>query len=85
MKENSDAIESYLREPEIWDEESFVTDIKEEWGENGQFFGVSALGGMTDSAMEIQTKGDGEIKPIRVLDPLVWILIKLGDFGIKCK
>ena len=85
LKEVSDTIESYLKDPDSWDEEAFATSIKQEWGDNGQFFGVSALGGMCDSAMEIQTKGDGEVKPIRVLDPLVWILIKLGDFGIKCK
>lgn len=85
MKVCSDAIKSYLMEPDVWDEAAFATNIEQDWGDNGQFFGVSALGGMTDSALEIQTKGDGEVKPIRVLDPLVWILIKLGDFGIKCK
>lgn len=85
MKECSDAIKSYLMDSDVWDEAAFATNIIQDWGENGLFFGVSALGGMTDSALEIQTKGDGEIKPIRVLDPLVWILIKLGDFGIKCK
>lgn len=27
--------------------------------------------------------GYEEVKPVKVLDPLVWILVKLGGFGIK--
>jgi hypothetical protein len=85
MKECNDTIESYLSDPDIWDEDGFLSNIKNSWGaDNIQFFGVSALGGMTDYSYSIQTKGD-KIKPIRVLDPLVWILIKLGGFGIKFK
>ena len=84
MKDCNDAIESYLRDENVWNEEGFLSNIKYNWGDNSQFFGVSALGGMTDYSYSIQTKGEN-VKPIRVLDPLVWILIKLGDFGIKCK
>lgn len=89
LKDCSSIIADALRDPEIWDEESFVTNIEKEWGDNGMFFGVSALGGMTDGVGNIQTKKneDGEevVKPIRVLDPLIWILWKLGGFGINIK
>lgn len=85
MKECNDTIESYLSATDIWNEDGFLGEIENNWGaEYRQFFGVSALGGMTDYSYSIQTKGD-EVKPIRVLDPLVWILIKLGGFGIKSK
>ena len=84
LKNNSDMIFSYLVDQDIWDEESLALNIRQLWGDNGMFFGVSALGGMCDSTLSIQTKSE-EVKPIRVLDPLVWILIKLGDFGIMCK
>lgn len=47
---------------------------------NYKFFGVSALGGMPDENMELD-----EVKPYRVVDPLVWILYKLGQFKIPVK
>ena len=34
---------------------------------------------MTDETLSIQTE---EVVPLRVMDPLVWILNKLGGFGI---
>lgn len=86
LKDCSDAISTCLHDADIWDEDSFATEIENAWKDNGMFFGVSALGGMTDDMLSIQTKEeDDPIKPVRVLDPLVWILIKLGDFGIQCK
>lgn len=88
LKDCSNTIAEALRDNEIWDEEAFVTNIEKEWGDNGLFFGVSALGGMIDK-VNIQTKKneDGEevVTPIKVLDPLVWILWKLGGFGINVK
>lgn len=84
LKACSDSISSFLHDADIWDEDAFADDIEKEWGQNGQFFGVSALGGMCDDMMSIQTKSE-EVQPMKVLDPLIWILIKLGDFGIKCK
>lgn len=84
FNECSDAISSYLHASDIWDEDSFAADIEGEWKDNGCFFGVSALGGMVDETGSIQKKGE-VVSPIKVLDPLVWILIKLGGFGIKTK
>ncbi|MDE6097853.1 MAG: hypothetical protein K2G24_03100 [Muribaculaceae bacterium] len=45
-----------------------------------KFFGVSSLGGMPDDNMTLD-----EVKPYRVVDPLVWILYKLGQFKIPVK
>lgn len=47
---------------------------------NYKFFGVSSLGGMPDDNMSLD-----EVKPYRVVDPLVWILYKLGQFKIPVK
>lgn len=47
---------------------------------NYKFFGVSAFGSMPDD-----TDSLGEVKPYRVMDPLVWILHKLGQFKIPGK
>lgn len=79
---NSNTISSYLKSEEIWDEDSLQNDIETIWGKNSHFFGVSALGAMTDATKEIQAE---KVQPIRVLDPLTWILIKLGGFGIPTK
>ena len=85
MKECNDAIVAALNDEEIWDQSAVVSDV-DNWNKdgrsNGMFFGVSALGGMEDGTT-IKTDEKGEVRPIRVLDPLVWILIKLGGFGIK--
>ncbi len=44
---------------------------------NYRFFGVSALGSMpVDSSVE------GKVTPYRVMDPLIWMLYKLGKFNI---
>ena len=44
---------------------------------NYRFFGVSALGSMpVDSSVE------GTVTPYRVMDPLIWMLYKLGKFNI---
>ena len=75
----SKTIYGYLCDEAIWNEKSFASAIEHEWGNNGHFFGVSALGAMTDEQLRIKSE---EVKPKRVLDPLVWILIKLGGFGI---
>lgn len=48
---------------------------------NYKFFGVSALGEMPDETMRLSDN----IKPYRVMDPLMWVLYKLGEFKIKFK
>lgn len=75
----SKSIADYLHADDVWDEDALATDIENKWGSNGHFFGVSALGSMTDDTLTIQTD---EVVPVRVMDPLVWILHKLGGFGI---
>lgn len=44
---------------------------------NYKLFGVSALGCMPDEALQLK-----EVKPYRVMDPLMWVLKKLGQFDI---
>ncbi len=88
MKNCSMAIKEALRGP--WNEEveeGLANDIETLWKDNGMFFGVSALGGMKDS-LSIRTEDASdhkEVKPVKVLDPLIWILVKLGGFGIETK
>lgn len=47
---------------------------------NYKFFGVSALGGMPDDNLLLS-----KVEPYRVMDPLVWVLKKLGQFDIPSK
>lgn len=44
-----------------------------------KFFGVSATGSMSENGML------GSVQPFRVMDPLVWVLLKLGKFDIPTK
>ncbi|MCQ2224480.1 MAG: hypothetical protein MJZ14_01985 [Paludibacteraceae bacterium] len=76
-------ISAYLSDENVWDESALADDIKHIWGDNARYFGVSSLGAMCDVAKQIQVKnGSDQVTPIRVLDPLAWILIKLGGFDI---
>lgn len=79
VDDSSRAISDFLHNEDVWDEDALASDIEKKWGDNGHFFGVSALGSMTDETLSIQTE---EVVPLRVMDPLVWILNKLGGFGI---
>ena len=59
---------------ERWDLAGLVSDIFTTF-DNAHFFGVSSLGG------NLQTLA--EVRPYRVLDPLVWILSQLPGFEIQ--
>lgn len=63
-------------------EESDNNDSKKKWDPNDpennyKFFGVSAFGCMPDESNRME-----EVKPYRVMDPLIWVLYKLGQFKI---
>lgn len=77
------AIKDALNGP--WHSEvAIAQEVEEKWNNNGMFFGISALGGMKDS-LNIRTvtvDNVEEVVPVKVLDPLVWILVKLGGFDI---
>ena len=75
----SRSIADYLHADDVWDEDALASDIWNKWKDNGHFFGVSSFGTMTDDTNTIQAE---EVVPRRVMDPLVWILHKLGGFGI---
>lgn len=47
---------------------------------NYKLFGVSAFGCMPDDSNHME-----EVKPYRVMDPLIWVLYKLGQFKIPTK
>ena len=65
-----------------WDEGQLGYDVVNQWGDNARFFGVSALGAMTNENLQIDIPEKQEVKPFRVMDPLIWVLHKLGGFGI---
>ncbi len=44
-----------------------------------KFFGVSATGSMSENGMLTS------VRPFRVMDPLVWVLLKLGKFDIPTR
>lgn len=82
LKEIDDAsnmIKSYMEEH--WDEGALGYDVTHIWGDNARFFGVSALGNMVKE-MKIDISDNDRVKPFRVMDPLIWVLHKIGGFGI---
>jgi len=66
---------------EIWGEKQFVDNINAPGHFNGKakFFGISALGDMPSAQNTVKN-----IKPFRVIDPLIWILYRL-DFPLPIK
>lgn len=75
----SKTISECLKSEDVWDEYTLANTIENKLHDNARFFGVSALGPMSD---EVSIESD-VVNPIRVVDPLLWILYKLGDFGIQ--
>lgn len=61
-----------------WGEEGFIADVERSFSKTG-YFGVSALGSTPIGGML-----KGEVRPHRVMDPLLWILDKL-DFALPKK
>lgn len=61
----SDGIRSALAS---WNEHNFINSMENHY-KNVKYFGISALGGMPDHTGSINN-----LRPYRVLDPLVWIL-----------
>ena len=51
-----------------WNEHNFINSMENHY-KNVKYFGISALGGMPDHTGNINN-----LRPYRVLDPLVWIL-----------
>jgi len=80
IDEASEMIKSYMESH--WDEGQLGYDVLNKWGDNARFFGVSALGAMTNANMQIDIKNTDDVKPFRVMDPLIWVLHKIGGFGI---
>lgn len=56
-----------------WGETGFLTNINAYYS-NASYFGISALGDNPD----IRTGKINNLRPYRVLDPVVWVLTKLG-------
>lgn len=80
IDEASDMIKSYM--DQHWEEGQLSYDVVNKWGDNARFFGVSALGAMVNENLQIDIPQNDDVKPYRVMDPLIWILHKLGGFGI---
>ncbi|MCB0567600.1 MAG: hypothetical protein KDD01_24800 [Phaeodactylibacter sp.] len=68
LMEVNDDMRSLLSQ---WEEESFIADVEKRFS-NTAYFGISALG-----ATPVNGRIE-EVQPLRVLDPLVWILDKIG-------
>lgn len=83
----SEAIEGYLN---LWGQ-SFFNEWVQNWAADKKnpnsgdtknmykFFGVSSTGSMSEAGQLTS------VKPFRVMDPLVWVLLKLGKFNIPTK
>ncbi len=69
-----EALKKYLISPKIFNSESVFAKLENLWGDNCRLFGVSSTGGPLNDIKEIA--------PFRVMDPLIWILHKLGGFEI---
>lgn len=65
---------------ERWDDNGYPDKVDKWWGDNARFFGMSALGAMPNEAGEIP---EGGIKPWRVMDPLLWIMYRIGGFAFE--
>jgi len=84
---SSQTIEEYLKQ---WGA-GFFSNWVHKWAANRKkpdpadtnnmykFFGVSATGSMSENGL-LHT-----VRPFRVMDPLVWVLLKLGKFDIPTK
>lgn len=72
----SDGLESALK---MWGESNFINNVKPNY-KNYKLFGISALGKSPDQNNQIT-----DIRPYRVLDPLVWILDQFGYPLLKQK
>ena len=68
-----------LSDRNIWNQPKYPRFVDEYWGDSGRFFGMSAIGSMPDGA----TIEEGGIRPYRVMDPLLWIMSKLGGFAFE--
>lgn len=80
VKTSSEAIKSYMREH--WDKKTVDYEIEKEWKDKASYFGVSSFGVGINENLMIDVPDGGKIEPFRVMDPLIWILHKLGGFGI---
>ena len=69
-----------LSDRNIWNLRKYPKFVDDTWGDNGRFFGVSAIGAMPENDVFIPKGG---IKPYRVMDPLLWIMSRLGGFAFK--
>lgn len=56
---------------ENWEQHNFTQNISNHF-KNAKYFGISALGDMPD----LSTQSIKNLRPYRVLDPLVWILLQ---------
>lgn len=84
VDEASDMIKSYMENQ--WDTGQLGYNVVKKWGDNARFFGMSALGAMTNpNTLKIDIPEKEDVKPFRVMDPLIWLLHKIGGFGIPVK
>ena len=79
IKKADDVIRGALKSPKIWNMKKYPEFVEQSWGENARFFGMSAIGAMPKDG----SIPEGGIRPYRVMDPLLWIMSKIGGFAFK--
>lgn len=79
VEDAHETITAALSDRDIWSKPKYPRFVEEYWGNNGRFFGISAIGSMPDG----YTIKAGGITPYRVMDPLLWIMSKLGGFAFE--
>lgn len=79
VEQADNVIRQALGSRSIWDMGKYPTFVESTWGDNAKFFGISAIGTMPKDGQI----PDGGIKPYRVMDPLLWIMSKIGGFAFK--
>jgi len=80
VEEADELIRNALRNRQVWNKPKYPDFVENTWGDNGRFFGMSAIG---DTPKDGYMIPEGGIRPYRVMDPLLWVMSKLGGFAFE--
>ena len=80
VDEADEIIKNALGNRKVWNMPKYPDFVEQTWGDNARFFGMSAIGAMPDGGAFIP---EGGIKPYRVMDPLLWIMSRIGGFAFE--
>ena len=84
VEKANEAIRNALESRNQWNHPNFSNWVWDQWEDDARFFGISAVGKTTvDEITKKPLVDQSGIHPYRVMDPLLWIMYKLGGFGFK--